>query len=120
MKHLSPDELDPLHATSYGVGELLLAARAKGARHFVVGLGGTATCDGGAGMIGVDGLREAIKGCTVELLCDVVNPFVGKYGAARVFAPQKGASAADVEVLEKRMEAQAVTGMTPQEWRKAD
>ena len=74
MKHLSPDELDPLHATS----------------------------------------------CTVELLCDVVNPFVGKYGAARVFAPQKGASAADVEVLEKRMEAQAFTGMTPQEWRKAD
>ena len=66
MKHLSPDELDPLHATSYGVGELLLAARAKGARHFVVGLGGTATCDGGAGMIGVDGLREAIKGCTVS------------------------------------------------------
>ncbi|MBO4765482.1 MAG: glycerate kinase [Bacteroidales bacterium] len=107
LKHLSPDELDPLHATSYGVGELLLAARAKGARHFVVGLGGTATCDGGAGMISVDGLREAMKGCTVELLCDVVNPFVGKYGAARVFAPQKGASAADVEVLEKRMEAQA-------------
>ena len=107
LKHLSHDELDPLNATSYGVGELLMAARQRGASRFIVGLGGTATCDGGVGMMKVAGIRKAMEGCEMELLCDVDNPFVGKYGAARVFAPQKGASAADVEVLEKRLEAQA-------------
>ena len=107
LKHLCCDELDPLHATSYGVGELLMAARERGAARFVVGLGGTATCDGGVGMMKVEGLREALEGCTVDLLCDVVNPFTGQYGAARVFAPQKGASVEDVELLEKRMQAMA-------------
>ena len=107
LKYLSSSELDPLHATTYGVGELLLAARERGASRFVVGLGGTATCDGGVGMMKVPGIRKAMEGCDIELLCDVENPFVGKFGAARVFAPQKGASAADVEVLEKRLEAQA-------------
>lgn len=105
LKHLAPSERNPLVATSHGVGELLLAARRQGAERFLIGLGGTATCDGGAGMMSVPGLREALEGCQVELLCDVDNPFVGPRGAARVFAPQKGASAADVEILEERMSA---------------
>lgn len=103
LQHLSETELNPLLATSYGVGELLLAARERGASHFLVGLGGTAVCDGGAGMMQVPGIREALSGCTLELLCDVDNPFVGPRGAARVFGPQKGARPQDVEVLEQRM-----------------
>ena len=79
-----------------------MAAYKDGCRHFIVGLGGSATCDGGAGMLAVPGLKE-VKDITVELLCDVDAPFVGPYGAARVFAPQKGASAQDVEVLETKM-----------------
>ncbi len=103
LKLLSDFERNPLKASSYGVGELLLAARRAGARHFLVGLGGSAICDGGAGMMQVPGLREAMEGCTFELLCDVDNPFIGPKGAARVFAPQKGATEADVEVLEERL-----------------
>ncbi len=99
---LAPAERNPLVASSRGVGELLMAAYKEGCRHFIVGLGGSATCDGGAGMLVVPGLKE-MKDSTVELLCDVDAPFVGPEGAARVFAPQKGASAQDVEVLENRM-----------------
>lgn len=75
----------------------------KGCRRLVIGLGGSATCDGGAGMLSVPGVKDALRETTVELLCDVDNPFIGPEGAARVFAPQKGASPADVEVLEARM-----------------
>lgn len=107
LQRLAPRERNPLAASSYGVGELLLAAYKLSARHFLVGLGGTATCDGGAGMLQVPGLRETLRDCTMELLCDVDNPFMGPRGAARVFAPQKGASPADVEVLEGRLEALA-------------
>lgn len=107
LQLLRPEERDPLRATTRGVGELLLAARAAGATHFLVGLGGTATCDGGSGMLAVQGLREALKDCKIELLSDVDNPLIGPAGAARVFAPQKGASPAAVAVLERRLEAQA-------------
>ena len=107
LRLLSAAERNPLKASTYGVGELLLAARRAGARHFIVGLGGSVTCDGGAGMMQVPGLREALQGCTFELLCDVGNPFIGPQGAAHVFAPQKGASPADVEILEERLKALA-------------
>jgi glycerate kinase len=103
LKYVAPEERDPLKATTYGVGELLMAARESGARHFLIGLGGTATCDGGQGMLEVPGLVEAMKGCKVELLCDVDNPFLGLEGAAYVFGPQKGASAVDLLFLEQRM-----------------
>lgn len=103
LRLLDQEERNPLTSSTYGVGQLLLAAREAGARHFLIGLGGTATCDGGEGMLQVPGLRQALEGCTLELLCDVENPFVGPNGAARVFAPQKGASPADVEVLESRL-----------------
>lgn len=107
LRLLSPGEQNPLKASTCGVGDLLLAARKEGFRSFLIGLGGSATCDGGMGMMGVPGIREAMEGCTVELLSDVDSPFIGPMGAARVFAPQKGASPEDVEVLELRMEATA-------------
>ena len=103
LKYVAPGERNPLKASTYGVGELLLAAREAGARHFLIGLGGTATCDGGRGMLEVPGLAECLRGCILELLCDVENPFIGPQGAACVFAPQKGASEADVQILERRM-----------------
>ncbi len=102
LQLLKPAERNPLLASSRGVGELLMAAYAEGCRHFLVGLGGSAICDGGKGMLEVPGL-QAVKDITVELLCDVDAPFVGPKGAARVFAPQKGASPEDVELLEGRL-----------------
>ena len=102
LQLLKPKERNPLKASSYGVGELLMTAYEKGCRHFIVGLGGSAICDGGKGMLEVPGLKS-LKDITVELLCDVDAPFVGPKGAARVFAPQKGASPEEVEVLEGRM-----------------
>lgn len=109
LKYLEPRERNPLVASSYGVGELLMAARNQGARRFLIGLGGTATCDGGAGMMQVPGLREALKECTFELLCDVSVPFIGPEGAVQVFAPQKGAAIEDLPLLEERMKAFAGT-----------
>lgn len=103
---LAPSERNPLKASSRGLGELLLQAWQDGCRHFIIGLGGTATCDGGKGMLEVSGI-EALKGARFELLSDVDAPFVGPRGAARVFAPQKGATLRDVEVLEQQMLAQA-------------
>jgi len=102
---LSPSERHPLETTTRGVGELLLAAHQAGCTRFLIGLGGSATCDGGTGMLAVPGLREALRGCDIEILCDVDNPLLGPNGAARVFAPQKGASLQEVEILEERMRA---------------
>jgi glycerate kinase len=94
-------ERDPLRASSRGLGELLVAALAGGARGVVVGLGGTATVDGGAG------LREAVTALPAEAiaLCDVGAPLLGARGAARAYGPQKGASPDDVEELERRLAA---------------
>ena len=100
---LPPARRNPLKASTCGVGEMILAAEAAGCRHLLIGLGGSATCDGGAGMLSVPGVKEVLRRVSVEILCDVENPFIGPDGAARVFAPQKGASAADVEILEKRL-----------------
>lgn len=103
---LAPGERNPLKASSAGLGELLLAAYDLGCRHFIIGMGGTATCDGGAGMLSVPGIQK-LHDASFELLCDVDAPFLGPRGAARVFAPQKGASPEDIEVLEARMREQA-------------
>jgi glycerate 2-kinase len=96
---LSADELDPLGASSRGLGELMRAAVDAGATRLLVGLGGTATVDGGAGM------REVVRELPVpvDVACDVRNPLLGERGAARAFAPQKGASPAEVEELERRL-----------------
>lgn len=101
LQLLKPQDRNPLLTTTRGVGELLLSLR--GFRKLLICLGGTSTCDGGEGMMEVPGLADAMKGVEITVLSDVDNPFVGPKGAARVFAPQKGASPADVEVLEARM-----------------
>ena len=103
LQLLSKTERNPMLASSRGVGELIIDACGKGCRHFIIGLGGTATCDGGMGMMSVPGLPEVLSKCEVELLCDVKAPFVGPQGAAKVFAPQKGATPEEVELLEESM-----------------
>lgn len=103
---LAPDKRHPLETHTYGLGELLLEAYRAGARHYIIALGGSATCDGGKGMLDVPGI-DTLKGASFELLCDVDAPFVGPHGAARVFAPQKGATPPEVEQLEDRMLHQA-------------
>ena len=99
LRLLGPDELDPLRASSRGLGELVQAACAAGARELLVALGGTATVDGGTGLREV--LTELPLPTTVA--CDVANPLLGERGAARAFGPQKGASPAQVEELERRL-----------------
>ena len=105
---IDSEERDIIRATSFGAGILMNDALKRGIRNFIVGLGGTATCDAGKGM------REAMTGdgldyssCGITVLCDVDNPLCGPQGAARVFAPQKGADPGQVEVLEKRLIAAA-------------
>jgi len=90
---------DPLRATSRGTGELIAAASRSGARRIVVGVGGSATTDGGLGA--VDALGWSLAGLDVTVACDVRTTFVD---AAPVFAPQKGASAAQVSLLTRRLE----------------
>jgi glycerate 2-kinase len=124
---LPADSLEPLTATSYGVGELILAAAGMGASRVVLGLGGVATTDGGAGLVQALGARLAdadgrelprggaalarlreldlsglhdLSGVEFLVASDVDNPLLGPSGAAAVYGPQKGASAADVTVLE--------------------
>ena len=99
------DERDPLRASSHGLGELLLAIVAEQPRELLVGVGGTATVDGGAGLRAVVG--SALRETHVRVLCDVRNPLLGKRGAARVFGPQKGADPDAVEELERRLASDA-------------
>lgn len=101
LPRLRQDELDPLRASSEGVGELILAAIQHGVGSLVVGVGGVATVDGGAGMRAVVG--RALRGVPVRVACDVRNPLLGDRGAARVFGPQKGADADAVLALEERL-----------------
>lgn len=123
-----PWRRDVLRATSYGVGELIVAAVRRGAKTVVVGLGGSATNDGGAGMAqalgarlldaegrdlprGAEALlkiasvddraaRRLLKGVRMIALSDVSNPLCGPQGSARVFGPQKGATPFEVRLLE--------------------
>jgi glycerate kinase len=100
---LRPGELDPLRASSSGLGELLLAALAAAPTSLLVCVGGTATVDGGVGMRDVVGSR--LSALPVRVLCDVRNPLLGERGAARAFGPQKGASPSEIEQLEARLAA---------------
>ena len=114
------DKRDPRVTTTYGVGELLQHAYDNGARHFIVGIGGSATNDGGAGMaqalgyhllddeghelppgglalkrlarIHVGGVHANWKDAEVDVACDVTNPLTGPSGASAVYGPQKGAT----------------------------
>jgi len=100
---LDKDERNPLITSTKGLGELIVAAIDSGCRRFLVGLGGSATNDGGMGMIGADSFLEKARNLKFTIACDVDTPYVGPFGASRVFGPQKGASPSDVEVLEKRL-----------------
>jgi glycerate 2-kinase len=94
--------LDPLGASTRGLGEVIAAALAAGAEKLVIGLGGSASTDGGAGALeALAGVEPPAGG--VVLLTDVTAPLLGPTGAATVFGPQKGATAADLEILEARL-----------------
>jgi glycerate 2-kinase len=127
LRRLPGGVLAPLEATSFGVGELILAATAHDAHQIVLGLGGVATTDGGAGMVRALGARLLGRGgelppgggalrslerldlsslrqmgeAAVTVASDVDNPLLGPDGAAAVYAPQKGASPEDVALLEE-------------------
>ena len=90
---------DPLRATTFGTGELLRAALDAGLRRAIVAVGGSATVDGGLGAL--EALDFDLRGADLVVACDVTTPFAE---AARVFGPQKGADAAAVAKLERRLE----------------
>lgn len=126
---LASTELNPLHANSYGTGQLIKAALDSGVRKVIIGMGGSATVDGGSGMIralgarfldgagkeitdlpadlealhaiDLSGLDGRLQDVEVTVLCDVDNPLLGEIGAAHVFGPQKGASADQVKQLDE-------------------
>jgi len=126
------DKRNPLVTTSFGVGEVIIDAIEKGSRNFIVGIGGSATNDGGVGMlqalgysfkdaegneIGYGGanLSEIVfvdtsnvypllKECEFSVACDVNNPLCGKLGASAIYGPQKGATPEMVEFLDKALE----------------
>jgi glycerate kinase len=112
-------ERDPIAATSIGTGELIRIAALAGATRIVVGIGGSATTDGGEGMlrglsghldtIDTDDLFELARSLEVEVACDVTNPLFGPNGAAATYGPQKGATPAQVRELEDRLESWDVT-----------
>ena len=125
---LEAKERNPLIASSYGTGELMLAAVRSGAKRIIVGLGGSATNDAGAGLLQALGVRlldkngndlahggaalanlttidistmdPALKNVAITAACDVTNPLTGPTGASAVFGPQKGASKDDVATLD--------------------
>ena len=122
-------EKDPMKTTTFGVGEVIRAAIQKGCRRFIVGIGGSATNDGGTGMLqalgygildrdgnqippGAQGLAQIasissehvlpeLSECTFRIACDVNNPLCGPRGASAVYGPQKGADEAMVQVMDR-------------------
>ncbi len=128
---VTPDERDTLAATSYGTGELIAHALDQGIREFIIGLGGSATTDGGAGiaqalgftlldnqgqvipkggagllsLASIDHLHAhaGIDEAQFSIACDVTNPLVGPTGSAHVYGPQKGASQRQVELLDQAL-----------------
>ncbi|WP_062378584.1 glycerate kinase [Demequina pelophila] len=103
--HLMP-ALDPLGATSRGLGEVMAAAIDAGCERLVIAIGGSASTDGGIPVLEALGARRPPAGGAI-VLTDVTAPLLGPRGAAAVFGPQKGASPEQVVVLERRLEAVA-------------
>jgi glycerate kinase len=125
---VSREDRNPLHTSTYGVGELILAALDHKVERIILGLGGSATNDGGAGMvqalggkllnadgrdvgfgggaladlhsINMEGLDSRLLDIILEVACDVENPLLGATGASAVFAPQKGATEEMVPILD--------------------
>jgi len=128
---VSPESRNPLLTTTFGTGELIQAVLDEGIRHIMLGIGGSATNDGGAGMLqalGVQMLDEdgrsigwgggalaklaridvtcldpRLQQCTIEVACDVDNPLLGSSGASAIFGPQKGATPEMVERLDANL-----------------
>lgn len=128
---LQTDELAPLKANTFGTGELISHALKNGVKKIILTIGGSATIDGGTGILRALGVKfldkkgkeildlpqrlldihsidfanlsPKIKECTITILCDVTNPLIGDRGAARVFGPQKGADDSAVMLLERRL-----------------
>ncbi|QET98731.1 glycerate kinase [Providencia stuartii] len=124
-----PKERNPMLTSSYGTGQLIKDALDKGVQQIILGIGGSATVDGGVGMlqalgavfydeqqqrlgqggevlnkiasIDISGLDPRLKDCDIDVACDVDNPLVGERGAATVFGPQKGATPEMVAMLER-------------------
>ena len=124
---LAASERDPMRTTTFGTGELILDAIKNGCRSFIIGIGGSATNDGGAGCLqalgyglldengqqigfgagGLSALRSItqsglseLKECSFHLACDVKNPLCGESGCSAVFAPQKGADDETVKLMD--------------------
>jgi len=131
---LVPEHLqNPLNTTTYGVGEMIKDAIKKGCRNFIIGIGGSATNDGGIGMLNALGYKfldqdnnelpavgkslpliktiddnsklQILNECNFLIACDVDNPFYGPKGAAHVYGPQKGASKEDVIYLDNGLKS---------------
>ncbi|MDO4518088.1 MAG: glycerate kinase [Bacillota bacterium] len=135
--HLAEGRLNPAKASTYGVGELIHNAVDNGCTDIIIGLGGSCTNDGGAGMamalgtrfLNRDGqeflptgdtlkevvqidnrpTRDFLQGVSIRAMCDIDNPMFGQHGAAFVFAPQKGADEKMVEILDENLRAFALT-----------
>ncbi len=98
------DRRDPTRTTTYGLGEMMADAVRRGVQHIVLGIGGSATCDAGKGML--EALHHHLTSpwqVRVSVACDVRNPLYGPDGAAYVFAPQKGATPRQVEWLDDQL-----------------
>lgn len=96
------DKRNPMLTTTWGVGEMILDAVNQGCKHIVMGIGGSATCDGGSGM--VDCLMPHLPlDVEVTVASDVQNPLCGPDGSAHVFGPQKGATPEQVGILDERL-----------------
>lgn len=136
-------ERNPLETTTYGVGELIKDAIQKGCRRFLVGIGGSATNDGGTGMLsalgygffdrdnnpisfGAKGLKDLhtikidnvlpeLKDCRFQIACDVTNPLCGGNGCSAVYGPQKGATAAMINDMDTWLSryAELAKGISP-------
>lgn len=131
LEHIAPQDRDPLGASSFGVGQLISQALDLGATHIVLGLGGSATNDAGAGMLQALGLKllnaqdqeiapggaalaaltridsrhldARLKNVRITIASDVNNPLCGPKGASAIFGPQKGATPADVQTLDSAL-----------------
>lgn len=143
---IEEQERNPLNTTTYGVGEVIKDAILKGCRHFIVGIGGSATNDGGIGMLqalgygildaegnqvpfGAKGLEKIavitddqvipeLKECTFRVACDVTNPLCGETGASAVYGPQKGATPEMIRDMDRWLQAYATR--TTEKYEKAD
>lgn len=137
---------NPMNTTTYGVGEMIRDAIGKGCRHFFIGIGGSATNDGGIGMLqalgygmldtegkqvslGAKGLAELVsitdedvlpelKKCTFQIACDVKNPLCGEKGCSAVFGPQKGATPDMITQMDSWLGKYAL--LTAARYKKAD